>query len=441
MGEDLLSNSNGKLPWWQLTLFGVGCTIGTGFFLGSSIAIKKSGLSVLFIYILAAVATLFVYEALAQMTMKSPQKGSFRTYAKDAYGRWAGFGMGWIYWCSEILILGSTLTALGLFSRLWFPNVPLWIFTAVYAVLGLLIVILGSKGINKAENLFALVKIAAMFMFIVISIYALTKGIGKWEVVQHSSAWFDKGPLGMWKGLLYALYAFGGIEVMGFMAAELRNPEEAPKAGRYMLLGVTVLYVLVTGLSLLFVDYKQVTPHESTIIAALKVMNLPVLVHILNGVMIIGGFSILVASLYAVSTMLVALAEDNDAPAWLAHTQGKRQLPLRALAINTLGLGMSIVLALLLPKQVFEHITTAAGLVILYAWLFILASYLKLMRPTIGGWIKSCIALLLITAAIGGALLEPASRPGFWCSILIVVAIGIITCFMQYKWKRKEPHL
>jgi L-asparagine transporter-like permease len=69
-----MGTPTGKLPWWQLTLFGVGCTIGTGFFLDSSIAIRKSGLLVLVIFVLAAVATLFVYEALAQMTMQDPQK-------------------------------------------------------------------------------------------------------------------------------------------------------------------------------------------------------------------------------------------------------------------------------------------------------------------------------------------------------------------------------
>lgn len=167
-------------------------------------------------------------------------------------------------------------------------------------------------------------------------------------------------------------------------------------------------------------------------------MGLPVIVHIINAVMIIAGFSILVASLYAVSTMLVTLAKDKDAPQWLAVTKGKRELPLYALAINSLGLCVSIVLALLLPKQIFEHMTTAAGLVILYTWLFILASYLKLLKPGAGGWVKSCTAMLFIAAAVGGILLESSGRPGFWSSLLIILVIGLITLFMQHIWKRQE---
>ncbi|WP_139997768.1 amino acid permease [Paenibacillus paridis] len=427
-----------KLSWWQFSLFGVGCTIGTGFFLGSSIAIKKSGGLVLIIFLLAALATLFVYEALAQMTAKHPEKGSFRTYAKEAFGRWAGFSMGWVYWSSEMLILGSSLTAIGLFSQYWFPGVPLWIFAAGYSVLALLVVILGSSGINKAENLFAVVKIAAIVMFIVVAGFALIKGSGSAQSVTESvSEWGGAGWMGAWRGLLYAFYAFSGIEVMGFMAMNLSKPKEAPKAGRVMLIVVTLLYMLSIGLALLFITKDHLTLDKSPLILPLSSLGLPILVHILNGVLIVAGFSILVASLYGVSTMLSALSDDGDAPAWLAKKKGKRQLPLYALAVNTAGLCISIVLALVMPKSIFEHITTAGGLVLLYTWLFVLITYLKLLKPKIGGQIKSWVAMVLIAAAVSGILAEKSGRAGFWTSLLIVVIVLLITWMMNRKWAQK----
>ena len=36
-------SEEGNLSWWQLSLIGIGCTIGTGFFLGSAIGIKSAG--------------------------------------------------------------------------------------------------------------------------------------------------------------------------------------------------------------------------------------------------------------------------------------------------------------------------------------------------------------------------------------------------------------
>ena len=45
-------SEDGNLKWWQLSLIGIGCTIGTGFFLGSAIGIKITGPSTrVFLYI------------------------------------------------------------------------------------------------------------------------------------------------------------------------------------------------------------------------------------------------------------------------------------------------------------------------------------------------------------------------------------------------------
>lgn len=102
------------MRWWQLSLLGVAFTIGTGYFLGSGIAIQMGGASVLIAFILAAFGTYMVFDVLSKMTADEPMKGSFRSYAKKAFGRWAGFSSGWVYWSSELLIMGSQLTALSL---------------------------------------------------------------------------------------------------------------------------------------------------------------------------------------------------------------------------------------------------------------------------------------------------------------------------------------
>lgn len=142
------SKNEKKLKWWQLSLLGVAGTIGTGYFLGSGLAISIGGPAVLIAYILAAIGTYIVFDALSRMTAEQPEQGSFRSYAKKAFGSWAGFCSGWVYWFSELLIMGSQLTALSIFSRFWFPAVPMWIFVAGFALLGLVIVFLGIKGLT-----------------------------------------------------------------------------------------------------------------------------------------------------------------------------------------------------------------------------------------------------------------------------------------------------
>ena len=203
-----VKDETASLTWWQLSLIGVGCIIGTGFFLASSIAIKMTGPSIILAFIMAATATYIVFEALAKMSVKDPQKGSFRTYAKKAYGRWAGFSSGWVYWCSEILIIGSQLTAISLLTKFWFPNVKLWIFASIYAVLGLIVLFIGAKAFGKLESAFAVMKIAAIFMFIVIAILALTGVIGgnsNPNMPGSVKEFFPNGSIGFWT-LLYSRF-------------------------------------------------------------------------------------------------------------------------------------------------------------------------------------------------------------------------------------------
>lgn len=116
-----------KLKWWQLSILGTGFIIGTGFFLGSNIAIKAAGPAVLVTFLLAAIGTYIVYDVLSRMTADDPQSGSFSYYSKKAFGNWAGFASGWVYWSSEMLIMGSQLTGISIFTKFWFPEVPIWI--------------------------------------------------------------------------------------------------------------------------------------------------------------------------------------------------------------------------------------------------------------------------------------------------------------------------
>lgn len=425
----------GNLAWWQLSLIGVGCTIGTGFFLGSSIAIVKSGYSALISFLIAGLGTCFVFEQLAKLSAKQPEKGSFCAYARKAFGNWAGFSNGWVYWSSEMLITGSQLTAISLFTKHWFPNVPLWIFASIYAVLGLLIIFTGLSVFQKTENVLAVVKTAAIFMFIVIAILALC-GIFSHkpdvQVPNESKDLFPHGAMGLWTGLIYAFYAFGGIEVLGLMTVHLKKPEEASKSGRLMLAVLAVIYVISLGLALLLVPLGKFTEQDSPFITSLKGFHLDIILDIFNGIFIIAGFSTLVASLFAVTTLLCTMADDGDAPKCFKLKENKK-ICWPALGLTFAGLIVSIILSLVLPKNIYEHMTTAAGLMLLYTWLFILFSGKKLLETTKMGTAQIFIALVLIVAAVSGTLFEKSSRPGFLVSLCFLAVIAIVTWIVQKK--------
>lgn len=436
------SQGEQKLKWWQLSLLGVAGTVGTGYFLGSSLTISIGGPAVLISYILAAVGTYIVFDALSSMTADHSEKGSFRSYAKKAFGSWAGFGSGWIYWCSELLIMGSQLTALSIFSRFWFPSVPMWVFAAGFGILGLLIIFFGNKGFDRVENVLAVIKIAAILMFLITAAALLAGWIGGGKYTPKFplsySAMFPTGGIGLWSSFIFAFYAYGGIEVLGIMSYRLQKPEEAPKAGKVMLLLLATVYVISIGLAVSMVPLAAFNPKESPFVLALSSDHLTFIPHVFNGVLIIAGFSTMTASLYAVTSMMIILAEEGDAPR-LFSRKWKDKYPLYALCLISGGLLVTIVLSLLMPGKIYEYITTAAGLMLLYNWSFILLSSGKLLKPRKLSGVKRWIGFLLIGMAVVGTLFHALSRPGFYISLVLVSLIA--ACDLIVHWVRKKHNI
>lgn len=435
------SREKGGLKWWQLTLIGVGCTIGTGYFLGSSIGIKMTGPSIIFSFLLAALGTYIVFNILAKMTARDPQKGSFCFYAKKAYGPWAGFSSGWNYWCSNILIMGSQLTALSILTKFWFPYVPLWIFAGGYAIAAIVVVLLGTKGFDKVENILAVIKTAAIVMFIILAAAALFGLIGEdskpFALPFSMGQIFPEGFRGFWSSFIYAFYAFGGIEVIGLMAGRLQKKEEAPKAGKNMLLLLTIIYVLSLGLTVTMEHYASFNEKESPFVKAMADYHLSFFPYVFNGAIIIAGFSTMTASLFGVTTLLVTLAQEGDAPSFFAKKIKKfKSLPLPSLLLGAAGLLASVITALLVPGKIYEYLTTAAGILLLYNWLFIIVSSFRLLQSSDWEKIVSHLGLLLIIAAVSGTILEDSIRFGFFVSLLFTAIIAI-TAFLTKRTPKK----
>lgn len=430
-----------KLAWWQLSLLGVGCIIGTGYFLGSGLGIKMTGPSIVIAFILAGIGTYTVTDALTKMSAQDPQEGSFRSYAKKAYGKWAGFSSGWVYWFSEMLITGSQLTALSILTRFWFPNVLLWIFASIYAVLGVVVVIIGTKGFERAQNLFAIIKIAAILMFIILAVLVLFGLFGgssnDFRMPNSVGKLFPGGVMGLWSALIFGFYAFGGIEIMGILAPRLKKKEDARKSGTIMLMILVAIYLISLFLASNLVAFDKFNTEESPFVIALDKYHLNFFPHVFNGAIIIAGFSAMSASLFAVTSMIVTLSEDGDAPKFFSKKGNLKFHPF-AMGLTVCGLIVSIVTALLMPDRVYEYITTAAGLMLLYNWFFILVTFPKLVKATGFDYVKRFSGMALILLAVSGTLIHGSSRPGFFVSIGFIVIVVIVLLFINKKNKKKK---
>src|SRR5690606_9627487 len=132
---------------------------------------------------------------------------------------------------------------------------------------------------------------------------------------------------------------------LGIMSYRLKKPEEAPKAGKIMLVSLVSVYAISISLAVIMVPLEAFDPKKSPFVLALSSNQLNFVPHIFNGVLIIAGFSTMIAALYAVTSMMITLAKEGDAPKVFSK-KWKDKYPLFALLLISGGLIVTIVLAL-----------------------------------------------------------------------------------------------
>lgn len=335
--ENCKQGKSSGLAWWQLSLIGIGSIIGAGFFLGTSLSIETAGPAIIIDYLVAGITAFFVFSALAEMTVRDPATGSFRTYAKKAFGNSMGFISGWMYWSAGVLIMSSEVVALATFTKFWFPHVPLWIFTVIYAIIAFGINLLGVKNFGKIESLFAIIKLSTLIVFIIFGFLLLTHVISPYSVSLNGKNVFHPftptGIKGMWSALIFVFFSFGGIEVVGIASSELKNKNEVPKAGIGMLFALGAVYILSIFFVLYMVSWTDIDTSKSPFVTALTVFNIPYIDSIFNVIIISAAFSTMVGALFSVTNILNSIAEDGDAPKLFAE-RNKKGTPLKSLLLT-----------------------------------------------------------------------------------------------------------
>ena len=91
----------------HLTMMGLGSAIGAGIFLGTGVGIKTAGPAVILSYLAAGIIVVMVMRMLGEMAAARPNTGSFAAYADMAFGHWAGFSVGWLYWFLLVMVMGA----------------------------------------------------------------------------------------------------------------------------------------------------------------------------------------------------------------------------------------------------------------------------------------------------------------------------------------------
>jgi len=185
----------------QMSMIAIGGAIGTGLFLGSGFAIGFAGPSVLVSYAIGALIALLLMGALAEMTVAHPTSGSFGAYAEFYIGPLAGYLVRYAYWSAVVFAVGTEVSAVAVFMKYWFANVPGW-----YWIVGFSAALIGVnaasvKVYGVIEYAFSMLKIVAIVAFILLGavfVYGapVSSGVGLSNFTAHGG-FFPHGVKGM----------------------------------------------------------------------------------------------------------------------------------------------------------------------------------------------------------------------------------------------------
>ena len=399
-----------QLSAGQMAMVAVGGSIGTGLLLGSAAAMEIAGPAVILSYVLAGFISWTVTMAVGELSSAHPAAGSFGLYAELYLSPWAGFVSRAGYWIAISVSVGANLVASATYMRYWFPTVPALVWIVSFSLV-LIVINLRSVGdYGRFEYWFAMVKLITMAMFIIIGGMLLTGGRVPAQYTAQGG-FFPKGTLAPLLAMTFALYTFGGVEMVAITTGESRSAAEIPRAVRLTFIILALVYLGAIAVLVGVMPWNRVGVTESPFVTVFRMVGIPAASSLMSFVILTAALSGANANLYAASRMLFSLARRGWAPAPLGRLNAAGS-PKLALLASSYGIAVAVVLEKWAPKNAFVYILSGALFGLMLAWVVSLAAHVSFrrrvssgqiaalpMRSPLGAW-GSALGLTLVTAAI-----------------------------------------
>lgn len=374
----------------HIQLIALGGAIGTGLFLGSAGVLKSAGPSMILGYAICGFIAFMIMRQLGEMIVEEPVAGSFSHFAHKYWGGFAGFLSGWNCWILYILVGMSELTAVGKYVHYWWPEIPTWVSAAAFFLLINAINLANVKVFGEAEFWFAIIKVAAIIGMIGLGSYLLVSGSGGPQA-SVSNLWehggfFPQGVGGLVMAMAIIMFSFGGLEMLGFTAAEADKPRTViPKAINQVIYRILIFYIgaLVVLLSLTPWDGLLTTLNASgdaysgsPFVQVFSMLGSNTAAHILNFVVLTAALSVYNSGTYCNSRMLLGMAEQGDAPKALAKID-KRGVPVRSILASAAITLVAVLMNYLMPQHALELLMSLVVATLVINWAMISFSHVK----------------------------------------------------------------
>ncbi|MCG5431887.1 amino acid permease [Mycobacterium sp. MYCO198283] len=339
---------------FQLTMFGVGATVGTGIFFVLSEAVPEAGPAVIVSFLLAGLAAGLAAICYAEMASAVPVSGSTYSYAYTTLGEFVAMGVaacllleygvstaavavGWSQYLNKLLENVFGLSLPGAVTAAPWDADPGVINLPAVVLVGMCMVLLirGASESALANTVMVIIKLAVLGGFALIAFTAF-----------RADRFADFAPLGTAAVGLAAgtiFFSYIGLDAVSTAGDEVRDPQRTmPRAIIAALLIVTTFYLLVTVAALGAQDWQLFEGQTAGLAAILEsVTGDDWAGTALAAGAVISIFSVTLVTMYGQTRILFAMGRDGLLPSMFAKVNPRTMTPVN----NTVV--VAIVVALL----------------------------------------------------------------------------------------------
>jgi L-asparagine transporter-like permease len=414
-----------------MAMVAVGGSIGTGLLLGSGAAMEVAGPAAILSFVVAAFINWTVAMALGELACAHPAAGSFGVYGDLYLNPFAGFIARAGYWLGLALAIGAEMIAAATYMSSWFPGARSYVWILIFSTLLLVINLRSVGSYGRVEFWLSMIKLATIIVFIVIGAALLLGG----RVTPQYNAQGGFFPKGLWSPLVamtFAVYSFGGVEMVAVTTGESRSSKETPRAVWLTFLILTFVYVGAIVILLGVMPWNHAGVTESPFVTTFRTVKIPRASGVMNFVVLTAALSGANATLYVASRMIFSLARTGWAPARLGRLNPDGS-PQYAVLLSSFGILFALVLVLWAPENAFRYIVGAAFTGMILSWLVSLAAHISFrrrrkpeelatlpLRSPLGKW-GSIAGLILVTIALIQTWLYPIMN--LWSGLALLAAL------------------
>ncbi|EOB3317699.1 amino acid permease [Enterococcus hirae] len=374
----------------HVQLISIGGAIGTGLFLGAGKTIQLAGPSILLAYLITGCVCFFIMRALGELLLSNTNNHSFLDFVAEYLGKKVAFVTGWTYWFCWVAIAMADLTAIGMYVRYWVPGVPQWLpeLIALILLLGLNMVAVSLFG--ELEFWFALIKVVSIIAFIIVGIYMIlthyktSAGPASITNLWSHDGFFPTGTKGFILSFQMVTFAFTGIELVGLVAGETKNPEKVlPEAINNIPIRIILFYLGSLFVIMSIYPWNSLDANNSPFVEVFSEIGITVAASLINLVVLSAAASACNSAIYSTGRMLRSLSQEGSAPKKFRQLTSHR-VPGNALVFSTIVIFISVILNYVMPSEVFTLVSSIATTCFLFIWGILVYTHLKYRKSMLG---------------------------------------------------------